>query len=141
LIHDIAEVRQLWAEGIFNAGSARDLQASERRRQDIYREYVDAVAPAKEIEKRNKSLLETRKKLLKVDKDIKKANEFDSAIESLQGMWARIQTAAAGTRKDPTEELRKQRAELQKEARIRERQLNQLIDLNRRARATTALFA
>lgn len=138
LVIETNKLKELWARGIMR--TPFDAQISWRRMADLRKEYVEEVADPKEIEKGQKKLLDIRKKILEVDEKIKEANTFTSAIEDLRGMWTRIQTAAAGDRKDPTAELREQRKDLEKQAKVRERQLDQLIDINKRARQIAATF-
>lgn len=106
----------------------------------IRQEYLEGGDFLKKIEETQKDLIDDRKDLARIDKDLAKKSEFSSSIESLAGLWNKIQVGAASTKNDPVAELKKQREELAKQAATREWQLNQLIMLQRNRETYAASF-
>lgn len=107
----------------------------------IRQEYLEGGDFLKSIEDTQKAILDDRKDLARLDEQLAKKSEFKSSIESLTGLWSKIQIGAASSREnDPVQQLKKQRADLAAQAATRERQLNELIMLQRNREAYAASF-
>lgn len=134
----VKELKQLWDWGYLPGREGVDLFV--RSMAVIKKDFLEAGDYLEDIRDLREKGADDQKDLAKLDRRINEKSEFKASIESLTGMWSKIQTAAAGTQKDPAAELKEQRKELAEQARIREQQLNELIRIQRGREATAARF-
>lgn len=107
----------------------------------IRQEYLEGGDYTKNSKDLWEKVLKDRKDLKEMDDRIIEKSAFKSSVESLSGLWNKIQVGAmSDPEKDPVAQLKKQRVELAEQAATRERQLQQLIDLQRNREIYAASF-
>lgn len=135
----LMQLRTLWKEGYLMGPGGADLY--NRGVQWIRQEYLEGGDYTKNSKDLWEKVLKDRKDLKEMDDRIIEKSAFKSSVESLSGLWNKIQVGAmSDPEKDPVAQLKKQRVELAEQAATRERQLQQLIDLQRNREIYAASF-